>query len=220
VREDRLQLHSAWIHEWGEIDTVMGKRESETLKRFLSCSRDDVRRPYGRGTEQLHRSCGIVGTTNRRDFIKDPTGNRRFPIIPITRVELGWIEDHRDAIWGSAMAAYLAGERWHYETEENAHLTVAAASFAAEDPLREAIEAWAEDHPEVVETCSVRILQDLGYSDQLKDQQLRLKAGNALTALGWQRTPEKRRYKLPTGDRTDRTWGWLRPVNVPPDVPA
>jgi hypothetical protein len=26
VREDRLQLHSAWIHEWGEIDNVMGKR--------------------------------------------------------------------------------------------------------------------------------------------------------------------------------------------------
>ncbi|GIR24992.1 MAG: hypothetical protein CM15mP39_08030 [Synechococcus sp.] len=63
----------------GEIDSVVGKRESETLKKFLSAQVDNVRKPYGRGVETLQRTCGIVGTTNRDDFIKDPTGNRRFP---------------------------------------------------------------------------------------------------------------------------------------------
>jgi hypothetical protein len=212
VREDRLQLHSAWIHEWGEIDTVMGKRESETLKRFLSCSRDDVRRPYGRGTEQLQRSCGIVGTTNRRDFIKDPTGNRRFPIIPITRVELGWIEDHRDAIWGSAMAAYRAGERWHYETEENAHLTVAAASFAAEDPLRDQLETWLEDHPNLEELPVAHALWGMGYGDRMRDREICRQVSTAFRSIGWSQTTSRRRYLLPNGERTDKATGWIRPT--------
>jgi hypothetical protein len=220
IREDRIQLHSAWIHEWGEIDNVIGKRESETLKRFLTSSRDDCRKPYGRGVESLKRSCGLVGTTNRRDFMKDPTGNRRFPVIHVQTVDLPWVRANRDRIWGSAVAAYRRRERWWYTAEEGALVSAQATAFAAEDPLRDAIEAWAEDHPEVVETCSERILRDLGYADQLKDQKLRLQVGNALTALGWRRTPEKHRYRLPTGDRTDRTYGWIRPADVPPNVPA
>jgi len=212
LKEDRLQLHSAWIHEWGEIDAVMGKRDSETLKRFLSCSQDDVRRPYGRGTEQLKRSCVIVGTTNRRDFIKDPTGNRRFPIISIQQVNTPWIKEHRDAIWGSALAAYKAGERWHYNDQEIAHINDAALAFAAEDPLRDQIETWAEDHPDVQEAPLARILPEAGCtpSGEPPDQKLVQRASSVMRSLGWRRADKKRRYLLPNGDRTDNTWGWLR----------
>jgi predicted P-loop ATPase len=212
LKEDRLQLHSAWIHEWGEIDHVMGKQNSETLKRFLSCSQDDVRRPYGRGVEQLKRSCVIVGTTNRRDFIKDPTGNRRFPIISIKRVEIGWLQDHRDAIWGAALAAYRAGERWHYEGEEINQLNNAALGFAADDPLRDQIETWAEDNPDVLEAPLARILPEagcIGWGEQAESK-LYHRAGSVMRSLGWTRTHRKSRYFLPNGTKTDRTNGWLR----------
>jgi hypothetical protein len=212
LKEDRLQLHSAWIHEWGEIDHVMGKQNSETLKRFLSCSQDDVRRPYARGIEQLERSCVIVGTTNRRDFIKDPTGNRRFPIISIKRVEIGWLQDHRDAIWGSALAAYRAGERWHYEGEEINQLNVEALGFAADDPLRDQIETWAEDHPDVLEAPLARILPEAGCIgwDERAESKLHHRAGSVMRSLGWTRTHKKNRYLMPNGTRTDRTYGWIR----------
>ncbi|MFY8147725.1 MAG: VapE domain-containing protein [Prochlorococcaceae cyanobacterium] len=220
IREDRIQLHSAWIHEWGEIDNVIGKRESETLKRFISCSRDDCRKPYGRGIEKLERSCGLVGTTNRRDFMKDPTGNRRFPVIRISSVHLDWVKANRDRIWASAVAAYRRGERWWYTREEGQLVSDHAHAFSAEDPLRDAIEAWAEDHPTITEAPTVRVLMDLGYGDQLKDQALRLKVGNAMTALGWRRTESKRRYLLPDGSKTDKAWGWVLPADVPTDVPS
>jgi hypothetical protein len=210
LKDDLLQLHAAWIHEWGEIDMVMGKQESEALKRFLSASRDDVRKPYGRGVETLYRSCGIVGTTNRRDFIKDPTGNRRFPIISISGVDLGWVAAHRDAIWGSALTAYRAGTRWQYDGHENSLVSANALAFAPEDPLREQIEAWAEDHPAITEAPLVQILTDLRKDTD--DQSIRAKAGNALTSLGWTRTEKKGRYELPWGERTNSTYGWRRPA--------
>jgi hypothetical protein len=212
LKEDRLQLHSAWIHEWGEIDAVMGKRDSETLKRFLSCSQDDVRRPYGRSIEQLKRSCVIVGTTNRRDFIKDPTGNRRFPIISIKQIETGWVQDHRDAIWGSALAAYRAGDRWHYEGAEIKQLNDAALGFAADDPLRDQIETWAEDNHNVQEAPLARILPEAGCIawGERPDQKLYRQAAGVMRGLGWARTASKSRYLLPNGDRTENTWGWVR----------
>jgi hypothetical protein len=210
LKDDLLQLHAAWIHEWGEIDMVMGKQESEALKRFLSASRDDVRKPYGRGVETLLRSCGIVGTTNRRDFIKDPTGNRRFPIISISGVDLGWVTANRDAIWGSAVAAYRSGTRWRYDGAENTLVSANALAFAPEDPLRERIEAWAEDHPAIAEAPLVQILKDLQLDTE--DQSIRSKAGNALTSLGWTRTEKKARFDLPWGGRTNSTYGWRRPA--------
>ena len=212
LKDDRLQLHSAWIHEWGEIDAVMGKRDSETLKRFLSCSQDDVRRPYGRAVESLKRSCVIVGTTNRRDFIKDPTGNRRYPIISVKKIETGWVQDHRDAIWGSALAAFRAGDRWHYEGAEIKQLNDAALSFSVDDPLRDQIETWAEDHPQVSEAPLARILREAGCiaDGERPDTALHRQAGSVMRAIGWTRTEKKSRYLLPNGMKTDNTYGWIR----------
>ncbi len=208
LKDDLLQLHAAWIHEWGEIDMVMGKQESEALKRFLSASRDDVRKPYGRGVETLQRSCGIVGTTNRRDFIKDPTGNRRFPIVSIERVNLDWVTVNRHAIWGSAVAAYRNGTRWQYDGGENTLVSANALAFAPEDPLRERIETWAEDHPTVTVAPLEQILKEIDMATD--DMAIRRQAGNALTTLGWTRSGDKQRFPLPWGGTTNATYGWRR----------
>jgi hypothetical protein len=208
LKDDLLQLHAAWIHEWGEIDMVMGKQESEALKRFLSASRDDVRKPYGRGVETLQRSCGIVGTTNRRDFIKDPTGNRRFPIISIERANLDWVTANRHAIWGSAVAAYRNGTRWQYDGGENTLVSANALAFAPEDPLRERIETWAEDHPTVTVAPLEQILKEIDMATD--DMAIRRQAGNALTTLGWTRSGDKQRFPLPWGGTTNATYGWRR----------
>ena len=209
-KDDVLQLHAAWIHEWGEIDAVVGKRESETLKKFLSTRQDDVRKPYGRGVETLKRGCVIVGTTNRSDFIKDPTGNRRFPVISVEKVNLDWVKSNRDRIWGSALAAFKAGTPWHYSEEENAAISQAAQQYAAEDPLRDQIETWSEDHPEIEEVPVVRIVFDLDR-DKLKATDFSRQVSHKLIALGWQKSSKRERGYLPNGDRHDKATFWHRP---------
>ncbi len=211
LKEDTLQLHSAWIHEWGEIDRVLGVRMSETLKGFLSRSWDDVRKPYGRGYEQLMRSCGIVGTTNRRDFIKDFTGNRRFPIITIEAVGLEWIEENRDLIWGSAVKAYKANTRWHYNEEENSAITLKAQEYSAPDPLREQLETWLEDNPDLKEIPVAYALNGMGLIEEMRDKQICRAMARYLQSMGWTKTPTRQRYILPNQTRTDKTSGWIKP---------
>ena len=212
VKDDILQLHSAWIHEWGEIDRVMGKRDSESLKRFLSASNDDVRKPYGRAVERLQRSCGIVGTTNRRDFITDFTGNRRFPIISIDEVALDWVKDNRDAIWASALNAYKSGIVWHYNQEENDLMNQEAHKFRAIDPLLEQLETWLEENQQLDEIPVAYALEALGYVDEKRDVPTCRKMARHFRSLGWNPTPTRQRYSLPTGGKTDKTTGWCRPM--------
>jgi predicted P-loop ATPase len=215
LKDDVLQLHSAWIHEWGEIDAVVGKRESETLKKFLSATKDDVRKPYGRGVETLVRSCGIVGTTNRSDFIKDPTGNRRFPVIAVNQVNTDWVLANRDAIWGSALAAFNAGTPWHYDATENAAISKAAQDFAAEDPLRDQIETWMDDHPDITAIAMPVIVYHLNR-DRQRDQEFSRQVALRLSALGWSKSQRRERGFLPDGTRHDKATVWELPRTAPP----
>jgi hypothetical protein len=209
LKDDILQLHSAWIHEWGEIDAVVGKRESETLKKFLSARKDDVRKPYGRGVETLKRSCGIVGTTNRNDFIKDPTGNRRFPVITVNQINLDWVENNRHAIWGSALHAYRSGLPWHYTNAENSQISEHARNYSAEDPLLDAIETWTEDHPQLTEVCVARVVFDIDRS-RIGDQELSRQVSRRLAQLGWQRSNTRERGFLPDGSKHDKATIWQK----------
>lgn len=210
LKDDVLQLHSAWIHEWGEIDAVMGKRESETLKKFLSATKDDVRKPYGRGVETLVRSCGIVGTTNRSDFIKDPTGNRRFPVISVDQVNTDWVLQNRDAIWGSALADFNADTPWHYDNTENAQITKAAQGFSAEDPLRDQIETWMDDNANVDSIAMPVLIYHLNPERQ-RDQEFSRQVSLRLTALGWAKSDKRERGYLANGDRHDKATVWVLP---------
>lgn len=211
LKDDLLTLHSAWIHEWGEIDRVIGKRESEAMKRFLSASQDDVRKPYARSVERLQRSCGIVGTTNRRDFIKDFTGNRRFPIISINEVRFDWVEANRDRIWSSAFNAYSSGSRWHYNGDEIDLINETARSYAAADPLLEHLESVLEEHQHADEVCVAQALVWMGRGDETRDAMLCRSVARCLQQLGWAKTDTRRRYQLSNGAQTDKTSGWLRP---------
>ena len=207
LKDDVLSLHSAWIHEWGEIDAVVGKRESETLKKFLSAQVDNVRKPYGRGMETLHRSCGIVGTTNRDDFIKDPTGNRRFPVILCFQVNIDWLTEHRDAIWGSALAAYKANTPWHYSTEENEAVSAHARLYAAEDVILDAVESWCDDHPDIKSVSVARVIYDLN-PDRIGDQEFSRQISKRLRQLGWQKSKTRKRGTLPNGSKYDKAFHW------------
>ena len=213
LKDDKIQLHSGWIHEWGEIDSIVGKRKSETLKKFLSASKDDVRKPYGKGVETLHRSCGIVGTTNRDDFIKDPTGNRRFPIISTKKVNLDWIKTNRDLIWRSAYVAYSKGQRWYYTSEENIEISKAAMNFSAEDPIKNRVETWIEDNPDQKEVCIPVIAYSLDPFSK-GDKKLSLQISRALRTLGWIRTDQRRRGELSNGLRHEKATVWERTMNV------
>lgn len=114
-KESFEQLQGNWFIEIGEL-AGMRKTEIESIKHFISKRVDRFRPAYGRVIEDYPRQCVFFGTTNEMEFLKDPSGNRRFwPVLCDTKLakrsiwEAEFIQSI-DQIWAEAMHYYREGE--------------------------------------------------------------------------------------------------------------
>lgn len=113
-KEALEQIQGSWIIEVAEL-AGLRKAEVEAVKHFMSKQQDEFRPAYARSSEVYKRQCIFVATTNKRDFLTDPTGNRRFwpiEVIKERRVKNVWLdlEADVDQIWAEAMHFFKAGE--------------------------------------------------------------------------------------------------------------
>lgn len=123
------QIQGVWLLEMGEL-AGLKKAEMETIKHFISKQEDRYRVAYGRRTENFPRQCVFFGTTNDKEFLRDPTGNRRFwPVNTLEREPSKSVFDDLtdseiDQIWAEAVTLYRSGEPLHLskELEEQAAL--------------------------------------------------------------------------------------------------
>lgn len=102
-------MRGKWIIEIGEL-AVMRKYEVENLKHFITVRTDNVRKAYARKSEEYPRQCVFIGTTNRQDYLKDETGNRRFWPVKVHGVRFNELIRDRDQLWAEACEKWIEGE--------------------------------------------------------------------------------------------------------------
>lgn len=109
------QIQGVWLVEIGEL-AGLKKAEIDTIKHFVSKQVDNYRVAYGKRTESFARQCIFFGTTNHKDFLRDPTGDRRFwPVDthvnePIKDIFKHLTSTEIDQIWAEAVMWYESGE--------------------------------------------------------------------------------------------------------------
>ena len=131
-------LRGSWIYEWAELEALNRARDSSAAKAFLSSAVDRYRPSYGRRVVNVPRSCVIVGSTNRNDFLEDETGNRRFwPLQVGELIDTDLLRGQRDQLWAEAVHLYRSGAKWHLDQEESTALAVQQKGF-------ESIDAWGK----------------------------------------------------------------------------
>lgn len=141
------QIQGAWIIEIAELSGLK-KAEVETIKHFIAKREDAFRPAYGRCVEIYRRQCVFFGTTNSKDFLRDPTGNRRFMPIDVNTdlvkksVKDDLTEAEVDQIWAEAYKMYLAGEKLYLEGEENTIAVIEQHKHAETDERRGIIEEY------------------------------------------------------------------------------
>jgi predicted P-loop ATPase len=108
-------IQGVWIMEMGEL-AGLRKAEMETIKHFISKCDDRYRVAYAKRTESFPRQCIFIGTTNNREFLNDPTGNRRFwPVDvavnkPAKNIWRDLNQSEIDQLWAEAIMFYRSGE--------------------------------------------------------------------------------------------------------------
>lgn len=112
------QLEGLWAYELAEL-TALRRADSEQVKQFFSSTVDRFRGAYGRFVQPHPRQCVIWCTTNKRQYLYDLTGNRRFwPIWVSKPVRTEWLKKWRAQLFAEALHEYRMGERYYPSREE------------------------------------------------------------------------------------------------------
>lgn len=106
-----MALHRGWLIDMAELGS-MNHNIVEQVKGIISTPSDSFRPPYGKSVVEMKRHSIICGTTNEDQFLRDPTGNRRFWPIECGDIDLDWIEKNRAQLYAEAQHRYISKEKW------------------------------------------------------------------------------------------------------------
>lgn len=116
--KDKIKLATKyWVSELGEMDATL-KRDQAKLKAFFTEAKDEYRRAYARVEESYPRLTSFYATVNDEEFLKDPTGNRRYWVIPVEKINV----DHNidlSQLWGEIMHLWQTEKIPYYLTESD-----------------------------------------------------------------------------------------------------
>lgn len=140
-------LRGVWIIEIGEL-SGMAKAEIEGIKSFVSAQYDRYRSAYGTKPETWPRQCIFIGSTNKIDFLRDQTGNRRFWPIPVRKSKSkspsDLTPDIVGQIWAEAKHYYEKGEKLFLSAELETTARRVQQSHTEEHPWFSIIENYLE----------------------------------------------------------------------------
>ena len=108
-----------WILELAELAAVRKAADVEALKASLSRTVDTYRRPYDSKPMDYPRRFVFVATTNKSQYLNDPTGAllRRFMPVPVksserVKFDLEGLAREAGQLWGEAVHLFRKGAKW------------------------------------------------------------------------------------------------------------
>ena len=108
-------LAGKWLIEMAEMSAT-SRADTEALKAFLTRTHETYRPAYGRNEITQPRQCVFIGTTNRSEYLRDATGDRRFwPVkcgLNGEPCDIDGLREHRDQLFAEAFHLYQRGEKW------------------------------------------------------------------------------------------------------------
>lgn len=209
-KDSIMESTQVLICELGELDATLS-REQSSLKAFLTRRNDTYRAPFGHHAVQYARRTSFAATVNPEQFLRDPTGSRRFVVIPVKQMDLDFIhngltQDFMAQLWKQVYIEFylergrtgffLTPDERAFSEERNAQFNVMVdGEFELFDRLdwTQPVEAWQW-------YTNTDIIEKLGLWRKISAT----KMGRALTSVmakdkrvRKQRTMNINRYLLP-----------------------
>ena len=180
------------VVEWSDMRGIKGSCDADEAKTFITRSFDEIRRASGTSMNRHERRFILVATTNRNDFLRDPTGHRRFlPFDVPGMIDTGKVEADRDQLWAEALhivrdriahdmspidfedaerladdehGAYIKEAPWVGDTALRRWLEGGVDRFTTEEALRH-LDSWTGP-PKSAKNDMATTLRQLGYTQK------------------------------------------------------
>lgn len=183
------KMRGCLVAECAELQGMAG-RELESVKAFISRRFEKWTPKYKELETSFSRRLLFWGTSNRHDFLSDPTGNRRFAPVMTTGCHRELILRDREQLW--AEGKYLF-EMLGVDTDELVELAKGVhTQFTLDDPLEEQLVERLPafvDGPNYQGRLSFLDVAEsvLGVMGMAEQAALSRKLGPVMTKLGWER---------------------------------
>ncbi len=147
-----MVIFSKWLIEFGELSTL-DRATAEHTKAFITRRSDRIRAPFDRKARDYPRQCLFVGSTNKDEYLKDDTGNRRFwPFKVSGRCNVEKIKRDREQLFAEAKYYYDIGEITYLkEPELEAAMREQQGAREMHDVLIEQVQAAIDEYEETNE---------------------------------------------------------------------
>lgn len=142
-RDDKINIAKAFLAVDDELESIT-KRENEAIKAIITKGDDVVRLPYARASVTVKRRTSFAGSVNRRTFLNDETGSRRFAVIPIgDRIDLKALEAIQiDKCWAQAYALWKMGDRGYFDGKDTADIEDFNREFEVKNMTDDLVDRW------------------------------------------------------------------------------
>jgi predicted P-loop ATPase len=201
------------ILEYEELNGIR-KTDNEALKATITRTNDIYRKSYGTISESHKRKFVLVGTTNNGQYLTDPTGNRRYLPVPVTKK--GFLDAKTvDQIWAETMHIYKAGGFNLYfddTTDKAADEYREQATSLISDDYTEKIDEFVNMPTPGIDSVPMQFVQWIDVYTALgnvfkgmTNTQAKRIICEALERMGWERTRKR------TGNSNNAVWGYERP---------
>jgi hypothetical protein len=146
-RDSVKQVISYWMVELGELDATFRKADIAALKSFITRDKDTIRRAYARLESTYARRTVFFASVNPRQFLHDPTGNRRYWTLSCRSIN----HDHgidMQQMWAEIYETlYKSGHSIYLTEDELGILNDKNQDHEETDPIRDRLTtklAWDE----------------------------------------------------------------------------
>ena len=97
----------------------MNRREMNAIKSLITQEAAQERGAYKRTHQNYERKISFIGSVNRREFLNDETGSRRFPVLAVEGIDMeARAGIDTEMIYAQARAELKAGARHYFNGED------------------------------------------------------------------------------------------------------
>jgi hypothetical protein len=161
-----------WIVEVGELDSSF-KKDIARLKGFLTSDRDKVRRPYARTDSEYPRRTVFCATVNDHNFLVDSTGNSRWWVIPVIKINYAHGIDMQQ-LFAQLAIDFHSGAQWWLTHAEEALLETLNKSHRSISAVRErvlaAINLDRAQQTDLLAMSAIEVLIEIGVKNPSNTQ--------------------------------------------------
>jgi putative DNA primase/helicase len=161
------QAVSHWLVELGELGSTFKRADIDQLKQFVTKKVDELRLPYDRAFTTYQRRTAFYASVNEREFLIDTTGNRRFWVIPVKRINFNHGIDMQQ-LWAEVKETlYVSGQKnWFLTPDERKMLDESNESYRTQSSVEDLILEHVRFDSMTTEPVQMtKLLRDLGIAN-------------------------------------------------------